>query len=55
MPLAWEELDPKEDVRLRFNVRNVPARVASLRKDPWAGYWTTRQALTPKMKESLGL
>jgi bifunctional non-homologous end joining protein LigD len=55
VPLAWEELDPKEDVRSRFNVRNVPARLASLKKDPWAGYWTTRQAITPKMKKSLGL
>jgi bifunctional non-homologous end joining protein LigD len=55
VPLAWEELDPKEDLRQRFNVRNVPARLASLKKDPWAGYWTTRQSITPKMKKSLVL
>jgi bifunctional non-homologous end joining protein LigD len=55
VPLAWEELNPKEDVRLRFNLLDVPARLASLKKDPWADYWTTRQAITPKMKKSLGL
>jgi bifunctional non-homologous end joining protein LigD len=55
VPLAWEELDPKEDLRLRFDVRNVPARLASLKKDPWAGYWTARQSITPKMRKSVGL
>ena len=55
VPLAWDELDPKEDVRPRFNVLNVPERLASLKRDPWADYWNTRQSITAKMRKSLGL
>jgi bifunctional non-homologous end joining protein LigD len=54
VPLSWDELDPKDDVRTRFDVRSVPKRLASL-KDPWADYWTTRQAITAKMKKQLSL
>jgi bifunctional non-homologous end joining protein LigD len=53
VPLSWDELDPKDDVRARFNVRNVPKRLASLKADPWAEYWKTRQAITVKMKQAL--
>ena len=52
VPLAWDELDPKDDLRARFNVLNVPKRLARL-QDPWAGYWRTRQAVTAKMKRAL--
>jgi bifunctional non-homologous end joining protein LigD len=55
VPLAWDELDPKDDIRARFNVQNVPQRLAALKKDPWADYWKTRQSITAKMKKSLGL
>ncbi|HEY1288307.1 MAG TPA: DNA ligase D [Burkholderiales bacterium] len=55
VPLSWDELDPKDDVRARFNVRNVPKRLASLKKDPWADYWKTRQAITVKMKKALSV
>jgi bifunctional non-homologous end joining protein LigD len=55
VPLLWDELDRSDDVRTRFNVRNVPERLASLKKDPWADYWKTRQAITAKMKKSLGV
>ena len=54
VPLEWDELDPKEDLRPRFNVLNVPQRLARLKQDPWADYWNARQAVTPKMKKSLG-
>lgn len=54
VPLSWDELDPKDDVRTRFDVQSVPKRLASL-KDPWADYWTTRQAITAKMKKQLSL
>jgi bifunctional non-homologous end joining protein LigD len=53
VPLLWDELDPKDDVRTRFNAQNVPKRLASLKKDPWAEYWTMRQAVTAKMKQAL--
>jgi bifunctional non-homologous end joining protein LigD len=54
VPLSWDELDPKDDVRTRFDVQSVPKRLASL-KDPWADYWRTRQAVTAKMKKQLSL
>jgi len=52
VPLAWDELDPKEDIRSRFNLRNLPKRLARL-NDPRAGYWTSRQAITAKMTKAL--
>jgi len=55
VPLEWSELEPGEDLRLRFNVRNVTRRLAELKRDPWTEYWKTRQAITQKMKKSLGL
>jgi bifunctional non-homologous end joining protein LigD len=51
-PVAWEEID--EDIRgTHFNLHNVPARVAKLRKDPWAGYWTRQQSLTKQTLQRL--
>ena len=55
VPLAWGELDPGDDIRARFNLVNVRKRLAALRKDPWADYGNTRQSITRKMKNSLGL
>jgi bifunctional non-homologous end joining protein LigD len=55
VPLEWNELDPKEDIRGRFNLLNVPERLARLKRDPWAEYWKTRQRITPAMKKALGL
>jgi bifunctional non-homologous end joining protein LigD len=52
VPLDWDELDPKDDLRARFNVLNVPKRLARM-KAPWAGYSRTRQAVTAKMKGAL--
>jgi len=47
-PIAWEELD--RDVRFDcFNVRNVPARLAHLKVDPWAGFFDVRQSVTTAM------
>ena len=44
-PVTWDEIG--EDIRgTHFNLRNVPARVAKQRKDPWKGYWDARQVLT---------
>jgi bifunctional non-homologous end joining protein LigD len=54
VPISWDELHAGEDVRTRFNVRNVPQHLAKLRKDPWADYARTRQSITPKMLKALG-
>ncbi len=53
VPLFWDELDPKDDVRPRFTVQNVSERLGSLRGDPWADYWKTRQRITAKMRKAL--
>jgi bifunctional non-homologous end joining protein LigD len=55
VPLSWDELDAKSDLRGRFSVRNVPERLSRLKQDPWADYWKTRQRITAKMKQALGL
>jgi bifunctional non-homologous end joining protein LigD len=52
VPLFWDELDAKTDLRARFSVRNAAER---LRDDPWADYWTTRQSITAGMKKALGM
>ena len=54
VPLAWDELDAKDDLRKRFDVTNVAARLKKLRHDPWADYERTRQGITAKMKKALG-
>jgi bifunctional non-homologous end joining protein LigD len=43
-PVAWEELTPalKPDA---FNIQNVPARLARLKRDPWTGMDRVRQRL----------
>ena len=54
-PLAWEEL---EDLSLRGNtytVENLPDRLAKLKDDPWAGFWTVKQTITRDMRKALGL
>ncbi|HEX3313895.1 MAG TPA: DNA ligase D [Gemmataceae bacterium] len=45
MPLTWTELggDIRSDT---FNVGNVPARLAKLKRDPWEGLAKLRQSLT---------
>jgi bifunctional non-homologous end joining protein LigD len=51
-PLAWDELG-KADVRHRFTVKTVPARLKRLKRDPWQGYADTKQAITPEMRKAL--
>jgi bifunctional non-homologous end joining protein LigD len=52
MPLAWEELKP--DVPSdHFTIRDAPARLARLKKDPWAGYWKSRQRLDAATRDAV--
>jgi len=52
-PIAWEEL--KKDVRFDyFNVRNVPARLARLKRGPWDEFFTLRQTITKALMKRLG-
>lgn len=54
VPLSWDELDANDDLRTRFDVKNVPERLARLGQDPWADYARTRQSITAKMRKALG-
>jgi bifunctional non-homologous end joining protein LigD len=54
VPIAWEELsaDRRSD---HFTVENVPQRLSRMRRDPWREYFTTKQQLTRRMKQALGV
>ncbi|HEU0094316.1 MAG TPA: DNA ligase D, partial [Vicinamibacteria bacterium] len=53
-PITWEELrrgiEPDQ-----FHVGNIRARLESLKADPWKGYGTARQRITPAVRRRLGL
>jgi bifunctional non-homologous end joining protein LigD len=44
-PLAWEELGRIKSAN-GFNIKNLAARLSKLKKDPWADFFSTKQALT---------
>ncbi len=53
MPVAWEELG--KEVRFdHFNVRNVPARLKRLKRDPWADLLNVRQTVTKATMKRVG-
>ena len=45
VPVDWDELTPRCDPA-SFTVRTVPRRLARQRRDPWEGYFRSRQRLT---------
>ena len=47
-PIEWSELGALKGAN-QFTVRNLPARLKRLRKDPWAGIGKSKQAL-PRFK-----
>jgi bifunctional non-homologous end joining protein LigD len=52
-PIRWEELGT--DVRFdHFNAKNVPQRLARMKRDPWAALPETRQTLTQAMQRRVG-
>ncbi|HEX2830154.1 MAG TPA: DNA ligase D [Burkholderiales bacterium] len=52
-PIAWEEL--ATDVRRdHFNVKNVPQRLAKMKKDPWADFFEVKQSITKAMLKKVG-
>jgi bifunctional non-homologous end joining protein LigD len=52
-PIAWDELT--QDIRRdHFNVKNVPQRLAKLKKDPWADFFDVKQAITKAMMKKVG-
>ena len=53
VPLHWDELDAKEDVRSRFTVSTVPQRVESV-DDPWAGFFAAASEVTAEAVDAIG-
>jgi bifunctional non-homologous end joining protein LigD len=53
-PLSWDQLSTaiRPD---QFNIRNLPKRLASLRRDPWDGFDAVRQFLSAAVKKKLNL
>jgi bifunctional non-homologous end joining protein LigD len=51
LPVRWEELT--NDIRSNFNIKNVPQRLARLRRDPWEDYETARATITRAMMKRL--
>jgi bifunctional non-homologous end joining protein LigD len=52
IPIAWDELTPELDP-LAFTVKTVPSRLATLGRDPWAGYEDTGQRLRRSMLRAI--
>lgn len=52
MPIRWEELTPSLNPSA-WTVATTERRLASLRRDPWRDYWTTKQRLPAHATEAL--
>jgi bifunctional non-homologous end joining protein LigD len=53
-PIEWEEL--RADVRHdHFNAKNIPRRLAAMKRDPWAALSATRQTITRAMQRRVGV
>ncbi len=53
-PLRWDELKSLKAAS-PYSVKTLPARLKSLKRDPWEGFFSTRQSITAKAKKALGL
>jgi bifunctional non-homologous end joining protein LigD len=53
-PVAWDEVGAKLAPD-RYTIRNLPRRLATLRKDPWAGFGNLSQRITKAMRKDVGL
>ena len=52
-PIEWEEL--ASDLRFdHFNLKNVPARLARTKRDPWAAMAKTRPFVSAAIQKSIG-
>jgi bifunctional non-homologous end joining protein LigD len=50
VPLTWKELTP-ETTSDRYTIRNLPRRLAGLKRDPWEGIAEIRQGLAIPLKK----
>jgi len=54
VPLRWDELKALKSAA-PYNVNTLPARLKAMKRDPWEGYFSTRQSITAKARKALGL
>jgi len=52
-PLRWDELKGLKRAA-PYNVKTLPARLRALKRDPWQGFFSTRQSITAKALKALG-
>ena len=52
VPITWDELSSKLKSD-HFTIKNLPARLAKLKKDPWAGIAQVKQSITASMLKRL--
>jgi len=53
-PLRWDELTP-DMTPDKYNVGNLPQRLAALKEDPWAEFFKVKQSVTKAMRKKVGL
>jgi bifunctional non-homologous end joining protein LigD len=53
-PLAWDELKGLKAAS-PYTLKTLPARLKRLKRDPWEGFFSTRQSITVKAQKALGL
>jgi bifunctional non-homologous end joining protein LigD len=53
-PLAWDELKGLKAAS-PYSMQTLPARLRALKRDPWEGFFKTRQSISIKAKQALGL
>ncbi|WP_308364549.1 MULTISPECIES: DNA ligase D [unclassified Microbulbifer] len=54
VPIRWDELNPALRAD-RYNVGNLPRRLAALRRDPWAGFREAARPLDAGLLASVGV
>lgn len=54
VPLRWAEVTAERRSD-SYTVHNLPARLARLTSDPWAGFFEVDQTITPRMRREIGL
>ncbi len=53
-PLAWDELKALK-MAAPYDADTMPRRLKRLKRDPWEGFFTTRQSINAKALKALGL
>jgi len=53
-PLRWDELKALK-TGAPYTVETLPARLKAQERDPWEGYFSTRQSITANARKALGL